>query len=143
MAEGKCPLRAPTKNNREETKIAPFRAPNVEQATKNGTIQDITPRSLSPKVCKTDNHREKNVSRKRYSHVRIILEMLLERGWRSEQIKDRAATLKGLEICKSSLLLLIFVKFVSLLQNIRCTSMRESNGSIIRKVAYSHTRVPD
>lgn len=51
MAAGRCPLRAPTKNNRDDAKIAPFNAPNVEQATNNGIIQDITPNSLSLKVC--------------------------------------------------------------------------------------------
>jgi hypothetical protein len=32
--------------------MAPLRAPNVEQATKNGIIQDITPSNLSPNVWK-------------------------------------------------------------------------------------------
>lgn len=52
MAAGKCPFRAPTKNSRDDAKIAPFNAPKVEQATNNGMIQDITPSSLSLKVCK-------------------------------------------------------------------------------------------
>lgn len=59
MAEGRCPLRAPTKNNRDDAKIAPFNAPKVEQATKNGIIQDITPNSLSPKVCKRSKNKIK------------------------------------------------------------------------------------
>jgi len=50
IAFGKCPWRAPTKNSRDDANMAPFRAPNVEQATKNGIIQDITPSNLSPNV---------------------------------------------------------------------------------------------
>jgi hypothetical protein len=50
MAVGRCPFRAPTKNNLDDAKIAPFNAPKVEHATKNGMIQDITPSNLSPKV---------------------------------------------------------------------------------------------
>lgn len=61
MAEGRCPLRAPTKNNRDDAKIAPFRAPKVEQATKSGIIQDITPSSLLPKVWKRNNRCERKI----------------------------------------------------------------------------------
>jgi hypothetical protein len=50
MAVGRCPFRAPTKNNLEDAKMAPFRAPKVEQATKNGMVHDMTPSILSPKV---------------------------------------------------------------------------------------------
>lgn len=50
MAVGKCPLRAPTKKSLDDAKIAPFRAPKVEQATKNGINQAIGPKSLSPNV---------------------------------------------------------------------------------------------
>lgn len=50
IAFGKCPLRAPTKNKRDEANIAPFRAPNVEHATKNGIIHAIGPSNLSPNV---------------------------------------------------------------------------------------------
>jgi len=52
MAVGRCPFRAPTKNNLEDAKMAPFNAPKVEQATKNGMIHDMTPNILSPKVYK-------------------------------------------------------------------------------------------
>ena len=34
----------------EEVKIAPFKPPNVEQATKKGMIHDMTPNVLSAKV---------------------------------------------------------------------------------------------
>ena len=47
---GMCPFRAPTKKSLELAKIPPFTAPKVEQATKNGIIQDITPKNRSPKV---------------------------------------------------------------------------------------------
>lgn len=50
MAVGRCPFRAPTKNNLDDANIAPFNAPKVEHATKNGMIHDITPSNLSPKV---------------------------------------------------------------------------------------------
>ena len=50
MAVGKCPLRAPTKKSLDEAKIAPFRAPKVEQATKNDIIQAIGPSNLFPNV---------------------------------------------------------------------------------------------
>lgn len=50
MAVGRCPFRAPTKNNLDDAKIAPFSAPKVEHATKNGMIHDIKPNNLSPKV---------------------------------------------------------------------------------------------
>lgn len=50
MAVGRCPLRAPTKKSRDDAKIAPFKAPNVEQATKNGISHAIGPKSLSPNV---------------------------------------------------------------------------------------------
>ena len=47
---GICPFLAPTKKSLEDAKIPPFTAPNVEHATKNGMIQDITPRSRFPNV---------------------------------------------------------------------------------------------
>lgn len=50
MAVGKWPFRAPTKKRRDDAKIAPLRAPNVEHATKKGIIQDMTPSNLSPNV---------------------------------------------------------------------------------------------
>jgi hypothetical protein len=54
IAAGKCPFRAPTKNNRELAKIAPFRDPNVEQATKRGIIHVRKAGSiLSPNVTAT------------------------------------------------------------------------------------------
>lgn len=43
IANGRCPFRAPTKNNLEEAYMAPFREPNVHNATKSGIIQDIRP----------------------------------------------------------------------------------------------------
>ena len=49
---GICPFLAATKNSLEEAKIPPLTAPKVEQATKNGIIQDITPRNRFPKVWK-------------------------------------------------------------------------------------------
>ncbi|KAL0101810.1 hypothetical protein PUN28_019149 [Cardiocondyla obscurior] len=62
MAVGRCPFRAPTKNNLADAKIAPFNAPKVEHATKNGMIQDITPntamiyKSPSEDSCKSDRN---------------------------------------------------------------------------------------
>lgn len=50
MAFGRCPLRAPTKNSRDEVNIAPLSAPNVEHATNTGIIQAIGPNNLSPNV---------------------------------------------------------------------------------------------
>lgn len=50
IAFGKCPFRAPTKNSLDEANIAPFRAPNVEHATKNGIIHAIGPNNFPPKV---------------------------------------------------------------------------------------------
>ena len=50
MLLGMWPFLAPTKNRREEAKIPPFTAPNVEQATKKGIIHLITPNSLFPNV---------------------------------------------------------------------------------------------
>lgn len=55
IAAGKCPFRAPTKNNRELAKIAPFNDPNVEQATNNGINQANIPNILSPNVTATAN----------------------------------------------------------------------------------------
>lgn len=43
IAAGKCPFRAPTKNKRDDAKIAPFKEPNVEQATNNGITQANMP----------------------------------------------------------------------------------------------------
>lgn len=50
MAAGKCPLRAPTKNKRDDAKIAPFKEPNVEQATNNGITQANRPSILFANV---------------------------------------------------------------------------------------------
>ncbi len=50
---GKCPLRAPTKNNLEEANIPPFSPPKVERATDNGIIHEKKPRTRSPKVTAT------------------------------------------------------------------------------------------
>lgn len=50
MAAGKWPLRAPTKNNRDDANIAPFNEPNVEQATNNGMTQANIPSSLLANV---------------------------------------------------------------------------------------------
>ena len=47
---GICPPLAPTKKSLEEAKIPPLTAPNVEQATKKGMIQDITPKRRFPNV---------------------------------------------------------------------------------------------
>lgn len=55
MAAGRCPLRAPTKNNRELAKIAPFSEPKVEQATKSGIKNANIPSILSPNVTATAN----------------------------------------------------------------------------------------
>lgn len=38
-AAGRCPFRAPTKNSRDEAKIAPFSEPKVEHATNSGIVQ--------------------------------------------------------------------------------------------------------
>lgn len=51
MEVGKWPFLAPTKKSLAEAKIAPFNAPNVEQATKSGMIQETTPNILLPNVC--------------------------------------------------------------------------------------------
>lgn len=53
IARGKCPALAPTKNSLEEANIAPFREPNVEQATKNGIRRENIPNILSPNVTAT------------------------------------------------------------------------------------------
>jgi hypothetical protein len=54
IAAGKCPFLAPTKNNRELAKIAPFSEPNVLQATNSGMIQVRKAGSiLSPNVTAT------------------------------------------------------------------------------------------
>lgn len=50
MAAGKCPFLAPTKNRRDEAKIAPFNDPKVEKATNSGIVQANIPNILSPKV---------------------------------------------------------------------------------------------
>lgn len=55
MAAGRWPLRAPTKNNRELAKIAPFNDPKVEQATKSGITHANIPSILSLKVTATAN----------------------------------------------------------------------------------------
>ena len=55
IAAGKCPFRAPTKNSLELANIAPFKAPKVEHATKNGITQAMKPNNLSPKVLKQKN----------------------------------------------------------------------------------------
>ncbi len=47
---GKCPLRAPTKNNLEEANIPPFSPLKVERATDKGIIHEKKPRTRSPKV---------------------------------------------------------------------------------------------
>ena len=49
---GICPFLAATKKSRDEAKIPPLTAPKVEQATKKGIIQDMTPKNRFPKVCK-------------------------------------------------------------------------------------------
>lgn len=53
IAAGKCPLRAPTKNNREDAKIAPFNDPNVEHATNRGINHEKYPNILIPNVTAT------------------------------------------------------------------------------------------
>lgn len=53
IALGKCPWRAPTKNNRADANIAPFKDPNVEQATKIGIQNDINPNVLLANVTAT------------------------------------------------------------------------------------------
>ena len=45
-----CPPLAPTKKSLDDAKIPPLTAPKVEQATKKGMIQDITPKSRLPNV---------------------------------------------------------------------------------------------
>ena len=51
MAAGRWPCRAPTKNSRDEAKMAPLSAPNVEQATNTGMVHDMTPSIFSPNSC--------------------------------------------------------------------------------------------
>lgn len=50
IAAGKWPLRAPTKNRRDEANIAPFNDPNVEQATNNGITHANIPSILFANV---------------------------------------------------------------------------------------------
>lgn len=50
MAAGKWPLRAPTKNNRDDANMAPFNEPNVEHATNNGITQAKNPSILLANV---------------------------------------------------------------------------------------------
>lgn len=50
MAAGKWPFRAPTKNKRDDAKIAPFNEPNVEQATNSGIINANCPNILFANV---------------------------------------------------------------------------------------------
>lgn len=50
IAAGKWPLRAPTKNRRDEAKIAPFNEPNVDAATNIGIVQANHPNIFSPNV---------------------------------------------------------------------------------------------
>ncbi len=51
IALGNCPCLAPTKNSLEEAKMPPLTDPKVEQATKSGIVQDITPNNRLPNVC--------------------------------------------------------------------------------------------
>lgn len=53
IAHGRCRWRAPTKNNLELANMAPFREPNVEQATKKGITKENEPSILSAKVTAT------------------------------------------------------------------------------------------
>lgn len=53
IARGRCPALAPTKKSLEEAKIAPFKEPNVEQATKNGIRRENVPNILSLNVTAT------------------------------------------------------------------------------------------
>lgn len=55
IAAGRCPLRAPTKNNRELAKIAPLSEPKVEHATNSGITNANIPNILSPNVTATAN----------------------------------------------------------------------------------------
>lgn len=56
IAAGRCPFRAPTKNNRELAKIAPLREPKHDIETNTGIIQVRKAGSiLSPKVTATAN----------------------------------------------------------------------------------------
>lgn len=73
MAAGKCPFRAPTKNNRDEAKIAPFSDPNVEQATKSGIIQANQPSVLLANVTATasDDKIESGVRTAKYATLVI------------------------------------------------------------------------
>ena len=50
---GKCPLRAPTKNNLDDAKMPPLRPPKVDKATDSGIIQEKLPKTLSPNVTAT------------------------------------------------------------------------------------------
>jgi hypothetical protein len=54
---GMCPFLAPTKKMREEAKMPPLTAPNVEQATNKGIVQAITPmmRLANDSKCTTQN----------------------------------------------------------------------------------------
>ena len=69
IAAGKWPLRAPTKNRRDEAKIAPFNEPKVEQATKNGISQAMYPNILSPKVTATalEDNNSSDVNTEKYA----------------------------------------------------------------------------
>lgn len=55
IQRGMCPLRAPTKKMRDDAKMPPFTAPNVEHATNSGMIHAIGPRIRFAKVCKNGN----------------------------------------------------------------------------------------
>lgn len=61
MAAGKCPFRAPTKNKRDDAKIAPFKEPKVEHATNNGIINANDPNILFANV--TYKWKNKNYGR--------------------------------------------------------------------------------
>ena len=51
--DGKWPPLAPTKNKREEAKMAPFNPPKADIATATGTVILSGPSVLSPKVTAT------------------------------------------------------------------------------------------
>ena len=50
---GKCPFAPAAYAKRAEVKASPFAAPNVEQATPIGTIQDMLPSAFAPNVTAT------------------------------------------------------------------------------------------
>lgn len=53
IALGRCPCLAPTKKSLADANMAPFKDPNVEQATNIGIQKENMPNILSPNVTAT------------------------------------------------------------------------------------------